>query len=261
MSREDAISILSELGLASSGLERPFGWNHEMWIAGDVVLRMAKEGGNALLDREVGLLQRLPEAALGPTVLASGVHQDRAWTLLAKAPGILLSEAWPGLSRDQRADATAQLAGALRALHTCGVEIADPVWRLHDITAAAVQEDLEVAARLSDADAELITDARSFLRSIEDGLDGPRGLVHSDAHFDNVLWDLGRVTCVLDFEYARLAPPDLDLDALHQFFSMPWLLVPEEREPGQRAALYAEAPAWLEAAYPELYAHERWRDR
>ena len=51
-------------------------------------------------------------------------------------------------------------------------------------------------------------------------------LVHGDLHFQNVLWDGEHVTALLDLEFARAAPPDLDLDVLLRFCVVPFLFVP-----------------------------------
>jgi Phosphotransferase enzyme family len=38
-------------------------------------------------------------------------------------------------------------------------------------------------------------------------------VVHGDAHLANVLWHDGRLAALLDFEWARIGPPDLELEA------------------------------------------------
>jgi Phosphotransferase enzyme family len=38
-------------------------------------------------------------------------------------------------------------------------------------------------------------------------------VVHADAHRANVLWHEGRLAALLDFEWARIGPPDLELEA------------------------------------------------
>jgi aminoglycoside phosphotransferase (APT) family kinase protein len=39
-------------------------------------------------------------------------------------------------------------------------------------------------------------------------------VVHGDAHLNKVIWNGARVAALLDFEWARLGPPDLELQPL-----------------------------------------------
>jgi len=47
------------------------------------------------------------------------------------------------------------------------------------------------------------------LRNPSDGV-----VVHGDVHLDNVIWDGERLVALIDHEWARLGPPDLELQPL-----------------------------------------------
>jgi Ser/Thr protein kinase RdoA (MazF antagonist) len=84
----------------------------------------------------------------------------------------------------------------------------------------------------------LVSDAE-----FEDGV-----VVHGDASFANVLWHLGRLVALLDLEWARLGPPDLELATIH----------------GDDADIQAREPpilTWLRAGYPELFDREHLTER
>ncbi len=90
-------------------------------------------------------------------------------------------------------------------------------------------------------------------------LDHP--LIHGDLHFQNVLWDGFSVTALLDLEWARGAPPDLDLDVFLRFCAHPhWFVAPEYAD-RTRVEDYAAVPYWFAEFYPELFAHEYELDR
>ena len=57
-------------------------------------------------------------------------------------------------------------------------------------------------------------------------------LVHGDLTFENVLWDppSSRITAILDFEWARRGPADLDLDVLLRCVAYPKLHVAADYE-------------------------------
>ena len=87
-------------------------------------------------------------------------------------------------------------------------------------------------------------------------------LVHGDVTFENVLWHEGEVTALLDVEWARPGPSDLDLDILLRCARLP--RAPRRaRSTSSRthAADYAEVPWWLGKAYPALFEYPRQIDR
>ena len=87
--------------------------------------------------------------------------------------------------------------------------------------------------------------------------------MHSDLTFENVLWDPAqrRVTAILDFEWARGGPADLDLDVLLRCVAYPKLHVAADYEHLTKHEDYAEVPWWLSEAYPELFSFPRQLDR
>ena len=85
--------------------------------------------------------------------------------------------------------------------------------------------------------------------------------MHGDLHFENVLWDNGHVSAVLDLEWARPESPDLDLDVLLRFVAYPFLHVAADYEHLTLTADYAPVPYWLQEDYPELFAHPGLNER
>jgi len=76
-------------------------------------------------------------------------------------------------------------------------------------------------------------------------------VVHGDASFANVLAVDGRVTALIDYEWARLGPPDAELVSL-------------VRQAGHWRAERPDYPPimrWLEEDYPEMFAAPDLRER
>ena len=65
--------------------------------------------------------------------------------------------------------------------------------------------------------------------------------VHGDASPGNLLVDDGTVTAMLDFEWARFGPPDLEL--------LPWLVWTERDDPRRQLVVVN----WLRDACPRLF--------
>jgi aminoglycoside phosphotransferase (APT) family kinase protein len=67
--------------------------------------------------------------------------------------------------------------------------------------------------------------------------------VHGDAHLGNTLWKDGRLTALLDFEWVRLGPPDLEIE--------PYLRA--DTAGLTDTGLLREALGWLAESYPAMF--------
>jgi aminoglycoside phosphotransferase (APT) family kinase protein len=86
------------------------------------------------------------------------------------------------------------------------------------------------------------------LRAAEPALGpGPHvrlGCVHNDAHLQNVFWSAGQVVALLDFEWVRLGPPDLELE--------PHLRTFPDADPMEEAKT-REILGWLAETHPAAF--------
>jgi hypothetical protein len=146
----------------------------------------------------------------------------------------MLSACWADLDDTQRRTAGEQLGHALRALHgwepSADVRTAlaaRPPQPDYDDVIGADLNPLPVdralrlvgpATHLENVDEHLIEQLGEQLERLRhlDPLTDPTSgtVVHGDAHLNNVIWNGSRVAAVLDFEWARLGPPDLELQPL-----------------------------------------------
>ena len=263
---------LSAAGLATEpdvSLTRVESVTNEVWSHGDVLVRVSGAVGTRLR-READLARHLPAALRYPTILAVGEDGGVDWLVLERAPGVPLVRCWPGMTERERRSAVEQLAVAVRALHETPAppDLVEPVASPHILRAGAhavapLLAALDRAAGLAHVDPGVIAQAVGFVRALAPALDPftSTTLIHGDLHFQNVLWDGSELTAVLDLEFARAAPPDLDLDVFLRFCSLPFLFVPEGREAEARAELYASVPFWFRDAYPAVFEHPRLLDR
>ena len=211
-------------------------WSNDTWLTDDAVLRVCWRGDRDRLDRERQLLRALPGSLPHASVLSSGTWEDGTWIVLRRIPGERLDLVWPTLSLDQQRRATRRMGEILRSLHQWAPS---PKIRglLSSSTSITNKSPAEIAGsvlvpwpqdRLSpllDWSEELLrghADLHDALRrrSAELGPVAPeaefeRGtVVHGDAHTANVLCDGAEIVALLDFEWARLGPPDLELEAI-----------------------------------------------
>lgn len=264
---------LSEAGLDSSmRLERASSVTNEVWISDELVIRVNRRPGHRLR-REAALAPLLPAEIGYPKVVAYGGRIGADWLVCERVPGLVLSRCWPAMTRPERSDAVRQLTERLRAIHDfeCPTDLpetdtpqllgppgASPSARTEPLLKALAEaEKLEhVETKVLKAAARMVTETSLCLAPWDE-----KTLVHGDLTFENVLWDGQRITAVLDFEFARPGPPDLDLDVFLRFCAYPFLHVAADYEHLTRVEDYEEIPYWLANGYPELFSHPRQLER
>lgn len=261
-----ARKALAEAGFDESvALTRASSVTNEVWLTDDVVIRVNRRP-NHRLRREAFLGPLLPPSVGYPETIAYGGELGADWLIAARRPGEMLSACWPNMDEFERRNAVRQLAAMLRELHHVPVPadlstVDDPP-QLLDATCLPVVKPLVAAldqlATSPGVDQGLIADTMHVVLASTPALEpfSTTTLIHGDLHFQNVLWDGFSVTAILDIEWARGAPPDLDLDVFLRFCARPhWFVAPEYVEQ-TKVEDYAQVPYWLAEYYPELFAHE-----
>ncbi|MFP3905838.1 MAG: phosphotransferase family protein [Acidimicrobiales bacterium] len=244
-------------------LQRASSVTNEVWIADEYVIRVNRRL-DPRLRREAALAPHLPPEVQYPEIVAYGGKPGSDWLILKRVPGDVLSRCWPAMSPPERREAIHQLAAALRALHgtvtpTDLPDIDSTVPQLlSDRTFSPVMPLLVAVDRLRELpfiEPDLLDRTDALVTTIAKSLTpfDANTLVHGDLTFENILWDGRRITAMLDFEWARSGPADLDLDVLLRFCALPHLHVAEDYEHLTRAEDYREVPWWLAEDYPELF--------
>jgi aminoglycoside phosphotransferase len=248
--------------------------SNDAWLIGPVVLRICWRGDRARFAREAAVTRALPPQVPYPEILDTGADEDLAWQITRTAEGMPLATLWRGLSRPERRDAIHQIGRALAALHAhrfpadvitalavprpvgdtsvwaiIGADItALPLWRAEALLTAAGHEGRAHRALVNDVAArfrELVdVDPLSDTPSAEAGPPvGAMTCVHGDAHLANALWKNGRLIALLDFEWVRLGPPDLEIE--------PYLRADAA---GLNYIERRETLGWLADSHPTMFA-------
>jgi hypothetical protein len=251
-------------------LEPAFSYSNDIWIGSSVVVRCNRgrfRGAFALEAIVLGLLDdRVPHAE----VIGVGNDDLGEWMVLARVVGTTWTRAFAALTVGGRRALTEQLAETLVAIGSQSVpaEFNNP-WlvdalasdeTIHEAHHPPVEalpalfrrfRRLPGVGLLAD-DLEAYAAARAASCAANDA----RVLVHGDIHWDNLVVDEGRLTAVLDWEGARRARAEQELDSPLRFSAWPWLPVAEWDEQLCRTEEYAQIPGWLREAGPQLFAHE-----
>lgn len=254
-------------------------WSNDAWLTRDSVLRVCWQGDRERLLRECQLLECLPESVPHASVVASGRVSDLTWTVMRRSEGERLDLLWPQLSDEEERTAVIRLGTVLRALHEWQPPLAVRQLLGPSLTTSArtrAEVVGEAVVPLSDEGRHILLDwidelpgvsaalARGARRRVDELsplvaadelVDGV--VVHGDAHFANVLWHQGHLVALLDFEWARTGPPDLELEAACR--EDPLI----EAATGTGPLRMSEVPMleWLRVGYPGLFEQELLTER
>jgi aminoglycoside phosphotransferase (APT) family kinase protein len=134
------------------------------------------------------------------------------------------------------------VAGLVRALpHADAALIDDAEARLHDLARVDPVDSTTTAGPACPAS---VTAAAASVTGAAASVTAA-GCVHGDAHPANVLWREGRVVALLDFEWVRLGPADLELE--------PYLR--QHPVPGRQAEAQTRTIlGWLADSHPAAFA-------
>ena len=263
---------LKGAGLDSSvPLERASSVTNEVWMSAEFVIRINTQPDRRL-EREATLGQELPTGVGYPMVLAHGGDMGIEWLIVERLPGRPLSRCWPTMPKAMRRTAVRELATRLKVVHATVAPAVGPLRRVPqlldpspdgEVATRRLMDALHQACRLPNVDRGLLQETMVLVAATAGALepfDSPY-LVHGDLTFENVLWDGSRVTALLDFEWARAGPCDLDLDVLLRFIAYPKLHVAADYEHLTKAEDYLPVAWWLAEDYPELFRGAHTLDR
>ncbi len=236
---------------------------NEVWIGHELIVRVNSQA-NDRLRREAALAVHLPSEVGYPNIVAYGGEVGADFLILERLPGHPLGRWWPGMSTEQRHAAITQLARRLKAVHRTKAPNLPPLTHTPQLLQRAqrgrdaVQPLLGAVDRLHTlefVDSPFIQALERRIQADAEYLtpfDVPT-LIHGDLTFENILWDGQSVTGILDFEWARPGPPDLDLDIFLRCCAYPHLHAAPDYEDRARAMDYREVPWWMADEYPELF--------
>ncbi|MEM9135522.1 MAG: phosphotransferase [Planctomycetota bacterium] len=260
-----ARQVLRQSGLPHDGeLQRASSTNNEAFVGQHHVIRTNTEM-NGRLSREGNLYPHLPANPMSPARVACGTDNSADYLVIERRPGGALAHAWPDLSREQRRDAVHQLGTYLAQLHTTVTPSHLPRLRrcpqlldgeTRPLTAPLLSGIRELDQNAS-IDRGLLADVSRHVADNLHHLDDfdERHLVHGDLTFENLLWDGNRLSAIIDFEWSRGGPADLDLDVLARCCAFPKLHVATDHVDRTRPEDYADVLPWMAEVHPTLFEH------
>jgi aminoglycoside phosphotransferase (APT) family kinase protein len=239
--------------------------SNDAWRIDDAVVRVCWRGDPTRLRREALVLQSLPETVPHPELLGVGTSSGLTWTLTRWVSGELASGAWRTMRPSERDRLLEDLANAFHSLHewspppevAAAIEQRSPARTFDEVVGQDVNplpvdralrlvEPAKASPHVDAAMVDRLAERMMELRTIDPLSEPGHRVVHSDAHLGTVLTTGGRLSCLLDFEWVRVGPRDLELQT--------FLRTDEAGHPGL-------AINSLGRRYSELVSHARLVER
>jgi aminoglycoside phosphotransferase (APT) family kinase protein len=244
--------------------------NRVFLVDGAYVVRVgAREDAFARLEGEADLLRSLAGQVPVPAVLGFGVQAGQVYQVQRFLPGEKLYTLWKDCSLETQDGLASELAAALRVIHA---RPADSFGSLHpgasryaswgDLLADKLARTLEELRALNiRMEPGIVELAAAYFEAHRPALEGGEpALVHGDLTLVNLLAERGRLSGMLDFEFAFHAPRDYELWTIEAFCLYPNDYAEEDREIYCAADFAALLPL-LRRHYPGLFQVPRLRER
>lgn len=270
-----AREALESLGLPAEPLSGASGWSSGVWLGPAHAVRISSGRFEHAYTHEFAVLGMLPDSVPHAEPIARTCVDGTECLIVSRVTGCPMIESWNQSSAADRREAIESLGNILRILHQVPLpggftnptldEALAPGGHVRD----AYHAPPDRYAALLDAGRNrpgvvvaTLDNLELFIRQRLPAFEGDSAvLVHTDIHFANIMSDGPKITALLDFEGARPAAPDQELDTLLRFVREPELfLLPEHGWPLSAKDL-AEIPEWLRGIYPELFSHPRLKER
>lgn len=282
--------LLAARGLVSAPLEFLKGWTNRVWLSPSHVVRLSSGRHRESFAHEMRVERLVRGKVPVPPVVDYGRIEGRGedqpnpreWMISQRLPGQSLLMAWPDMGRAQRQDAARKLGLALKALHACQLpQTPENTWEnpwLADVLrpGGKPEDGYRIAPRhyalttdnlrrLGLVEASLIDKAEAFLGDrLSLFSDDKDVLIHSDPHFNNLLWD-GENLTLIDFEVATRAPRDREIQTLIDYcWRNPSMVYAQDTPPRDRRVGRADVTYVLDdvrSVYPELFEVPNLRQR
>lgn len=191
------------------------GWTNCVFAAGGLVLRCTTNIESGRLRRETRLAQSLPAEVGYPEIVDSGSTDGCDWMLCRRISGTNLEDAWETLSWDERAEALEQLWMCAKHVHaispdTVRMFVNENLWYITTMENAL--REAEVLKESKIIKAEQYEAAKGYIFRFEAAMKkADFVLVHGDLTPANAMWHDGKITALMDFECAVIAPKEADL--------------------------------------------------
>lgn len=238
------------------------GFTNLVYFIDDVfVLKMSKdELIKKKLQKEISIYQNINLSYI-PKLVASGSNGEYDYLIISKVQGCSLYSIWHTLSEDERFNCVKQIARMLKEFNGQNVDFIANEYKDLDWVGFITNELKAKSKSLKDLGFD--TGSIDNLVAIEIPnlfKENCYGLVYNDAHFDNFIYDNGKLS-LIDFDRVRVCPIDYEMLIFKTMCENPSKFASEEDEDNINEKDYAKIYEWFKNEYREMFACDNAEDR
>ena len=169
------------------------------------------------------------------------------YEIIEKVNGVSLYNIWHTLDEEKREEIVKKICEYMKSIHTkedsfeWAKELIDEFNRLFNKV-----KDLNIFK-----DNQIETLLKAYERFDECLKDNTFTFVHNDLHFDNIFYD-GENIKIIDFERARVAPIDFELDIIYRMIDNPQTFAGYDTLGFTKFKDYQTIPKYINKYYPEI---------
>lgn len=178
---------------------------------------------------------------------------DLSYLIIEKLSGSSLYYVWHTFSDEKRKQIILELAEMMKSFHSIETESLD--WNSY--ISDRIKNNLDdcyskkiLSGETYEKGNKIMAKSSRYLSTID------FALVHSDIHFDNIIYTEEGNLKIIDFETSMSAPIDYELDIFLRMCNNPFKYASEETEKFVKIKDYNNIEKWMREFYPKIFSHE-----
>lgn len=229
------------------------GFTNVVYFADDVVIKLTNDEETKKQLKKECLVYKNVKLNNIPKYIASGSFKDVDYLIISKVNGKSLYSVWHTLTNEERERVIVQIAGILKSFHSQRGEFLDDRDKTFDML-----KDIKTKLSRRIVDLKELGYNTSIIEKFIDGelcelfKENKYSLIYNDAHFDNFLYDNGKVN-LIDFDRVRFASRDYEMLIFKTMCDNPSKFASEEDEDKIVDADYKNIYPIFKKEYPEMF--------
>ena len=233
------------------------GYNSLVYFIDDkFVIKISKdETTKKKLHKEISIYKNIKLECI-PKYITSGVMQGYLYLIISKVKGNSLYSIWHTLSKEERQSCIKQIARILKVFNNKDTDFLDAEYKdLNWIT--FLSNELTTKSKILTKMGFNVTNIDNFISHELPIIfkQNKYGLVYNDAHFDNFIYDNGKLK-LIDFDRVRVCPIDYEMLIFKTMCDNPRKFASEKDEDKIKDDDYIGIYQLFQSEYPEMFVNE-----
>lgn len=188
-----------------------------------------------------------------PTMISAGEFEDYRYLIITKIKGKALYSIWHTLTRDERKSCVSQIVNILKQFHTQNADFLDSNDKDIDWIQSLTSELNTRVSGLKGLGYNTINIENFVIKDLPKLFKNNQfTLVYNDAHFDNFIYDNGKLS-LIDFDRVRYCPIDYEMLIFKTMCDNPSKFASEEDEDKIVDEHYVGIYEQFKVEYPEMF--------